>query len=105
MKLDGSLLSPLKFSSLKYDRTWVVCFQKFIISCKPRPLVSAHHIGPMASPLARSYLVLGVRLEEEDVCDRELVDVSVSLELLAYPGADGGDGHGQVVHSLDLRSL
>lgn len=33
MKLDGSLLSPLKFSSLKYDMTWVVCFQKFIISC------------------------------------------------------------------------
>lgn len=33
MKLSGNLLSPLKFSSLKYDMTWFVCFQKFIVSC------------------------------------------------------------------------
>lgn len=32
MKLSGNLLSPLKFSSLKYDMTWFVCFQKFIVS-------------------------------------------------------------------------
>jgi hypothetical protein len=33
-------LSPLKFSSLKYDMTCVVCFQKFIISYKQTPCVS-----------------------------------------------------------------
>lgn len=32
MKEPGSRLSPRKFSSLKYDMTCVVCFQKFIIS-------------------------------------------------------------------------
>ena len=32
MKFDGSLLSPLKFSSLKYDMIWVVWRQKFMVS-------------------------------------------------------------------------
>lgn len=38
MKLEGSLLSPRKFSSLKYDMTCVVCFQKFIVSCSPNQI-------------------------------------------------------------------
>lgn len=33
MKVLGNLSCPRKFSSGKYDMTWVVCFQKFIISC------------------------------------------------------------------------
>ena len=40
MKEPGILLSPRKFSSLKYDMTCVVCFQKFIISYAA--LVLAH---------------------------------------------------------------
>lgn len=35
MKLLGSLSSPLKFSSLKYDMICVVWRQKFIVSCGP----------------------------------------------------------------------
>ncbi len=34
MKLEGSFLSPLKFSSLKYDIMWVVWRQKFMVSCE-----------------------------------------------------------------------
>lgn len=33
MKLFGSLFSPLKFSSGKYDMMWVVWRQKFMVSC------------------------------------------------------------------------
>lgn len=34
MKFDGSLLDPLKLSSLKYDMMCVVWRQKFIVSLK-----------------------------------------------------------------------
>lgn len=54
MKELGIRLSPLKFSSLKYDMTWVVCFQKFIVSCVVLVTTPSH------SCHLESYLVFGV---------------------------------------------
>jgi hypothetical protein len=39
MKLLGSLSSPLKFSSLKYDMICVVWRQKFIVSYSPGEII------------------------------------------------------------------
>lgn len=52
-----------------------------------------------------SYLVLGVRLEQEDVNGRQLADEPVALKLLPHAVADDGDGHGHVIHGLYLRRL
>lgn len=46
-----------------------------------------------------------MRLEDEDVGDSELVNVSLALEFLSYPGANGRDGHRKVVHGLYLGDL
>jgi hypothetical protein len=46
-----------------------------------------------------------MRLEDEDVGDSELVNVSLALEFLSYPGANGRDGHRKVVHGLHLGDL
>lgn len=67
MKLEGSLFSPLKFSSLKYDMTCVVCFQKFIISCSSQYGVLraiATRLSIRAAALVWcSYLIFRVALE------------------------------------------
>lgn len=55
--------------------------------------------------LFSAYLILGVRFEEKNIDNVELVHVTLALELLPYPGADGGSRHGHVVQGLDLRSL
>ena len=44
-------------------------------------------------------------LEQQDIDDGNLVDKSVALKLLSYSCADRGNGHGDVVHGLDLGSL
>jgi hypothetical protein len=50
-------------------------------------------------------LELGVALEQQDIYGTELLHVAVFLELLANLGADGGYGHVQRVHGLDLGGL
>lgn len=50
-------------------------------------------------------LELGVALVQQHIHDRQLADVAVLLKLLADLGADGGYGHAQGVHGLDLRGL
>lgn len=52
-----------------------------------------------------SYLVLGVRLEQQHVDGRQLADEAVALKLLSHAVADDGDGHGHVVHGLHLGGL
>ena len=44
-------------------------------------------------------------LEEENVDEVDLLGVSVSLKLLTNSGSDRGNGHGHVVHGLDLGRL
>lgn len=44
-------------------------------------------------------------VEEEDIDSLQLLDVTVSLELLSHLCADGRDGHVERVHLLDLGSL
>jgi hypothetical protein len=46
-----------------------------------------------------------VRLEQQHVDRLQLLHVSVSLELLPYLCADGGDGEVERVHGLDLGCL
>jgi len=114
MKLDGNLLSPRKFSSLKYDMTCVVCFQKFIISCGPIPsaeLLSRNLSIPVVvivcetSTGLASYLVFGIVLHNEDVDNGELVDKPVPLKLLTHPGSESGYRKRDIVHGSDLGSL
>jgi hypothetical protein len=50
-------------------------------------------------------LELGVALVEQDINNGDLADVAVLLELLADLGADGGYGHAERVHGLDLGGL
>lgn len=54
---------------------------------------------------ARTNLELGVALEDQNVNSRELADIAMLLELLADLGANGGYGHVQRVHGLDLGGL
>lgn len=102
MKFDGNLLSPLKFSSWKYVMTWFDCFQKFMISyCLRQP-------GPPRLVSHRRvflYLVIRVALEKQHVNYGQLVDVSVSLELLSNPRTDDRHWKGNIVHRLDLWCL
>lgn len=63
-----------------------------------------HDVGQLL-PVVEGLLVLGVALEQQDVDDAELAHVTVLLELLADLCADGGHGHAQGVHGLDLRGL
>lgn len=63
-----------------------------------------HDVGQLL-PVVEGLLELGVALEQEDVNDAQLADVAVLLELLADLCADGGHGHAQGVHGLDLRGL
>jgi hypothetical protein len=59
-------------------------------------------------PIARdagTNLELSMALEEQHVNGGELANVAVLLELLADLGADGGYGHVQRVHGLDLGGL
>lgn len=44
-------------------------------------------------------------LEQQHINGAELLDVAVLLEFLTNLGADGGDGHVQGVHGLDLGGL
>lgn len=44
-------------------------------------------------------------LEEEHIHNLQLADVAVLLKLLADLRADGGHGHVQGVHGLDLGGL
>lgn len=46
-----------------------------------------------------------MRVEKEDIDGWELLDVSVSLELLSHLCPDDGDGHVERVHLLDFGSL
>lgn len=50
-------------------------------------------------------LELGVALKQQHINDRQLADVAVLLKFLADLRADGGYGHAQGVHGLDLRGL
>lgn len=56
------------------------------------------------SPLG-AYLKFGMAFVDEDVGSLELRDVAVALELLPHLCANGGDGHVQGVHGLDLGCL
>lgn len=55
-------------------------------------------------PVVEGFLVFLVGLEEQDVDCVQLSDVTVSLEFLSHLCPDGGDGHVQRVHGLDLGS-
>ena len=50
-------------------------------------------------------LVLGVALVQQHIHDWQLLDIAVSLELLADLRADGGYRHAEGVHGLDLGGL
>lgn len=63
-----------------------------------------YHIS-QAEKVDGTNLELGVALVQKHIHDRQLADVAVLLELLADLGADGGYGHAQGVHGLDLRGL
>lgn len=52
-----------------------------------------------------THLELGVAVVDEDVDGLELRDVAVALELLPHLGPDGGNGHVEGVHGLDLGGL
>lgn len=56
-------------------------------------------------PIVEGLLELGVALEEENVDDAQLADVAVLLKFLADLCADGGHGHAQGIHGLDLGAL
>jgi hypothetical protein len=51
------------------------------------------------------YLVFLVRVEQKDIDGLQLLDVTVSFELLSHLCADGRDGHVERVHLLDFGSL
>lgn len=55
--------------------------------------------------IVRTNLELGVALEKKHINDLQLADVAVLLEFLADLGTDGGYGHVQRVHGLDLGGL
>ncbi len=63
-----------------------------------------HNVGQLL-PIVEGLLELGVALEEQDIDDAQLADVAVLLEFLADLCADGGHGHAQGVHGLDLGAL
>ena len=65
----------------------------------------SHHPQPDPGRRDRPHLVLGVRLEQENIHDGQLVRKSVSLKLLSHSGSDRRDGHGHVVHGLDFGGL
>ena len=48
MKLSGRRSAPRKFSVLKYAMTWVVCFQKFIISYATKSAVATSAGQPVS---------------------------------------------------------
>jgi hypothetical protein len=50
-------------------------------------------------------LVFLVRVEEKNVDGLQLLDVTVSFELLSHLCANGRDGHVERVHLLDLGGL
>jgi hypothetical protein len=50
-------------------------------------------------------LVFLVRVEQKDVDGLQLLDVTVSFELLSHLCANGRDGHVERVHLLDLGGL
>lgn len=52
-----------------------------------------------------TYLVFSMRFKEEDIDNRELVDLAVALEFLAYSCADGCGRQRDVIHGLDLGGL
>lgn len=51
------------------------------------------------------YLELLVAVEQQHIHRLQLRDISVPLKLLSDLGADGGDGHVERVHGLDLGRL
>ena len=51
------------------------------------------------------YLVLLVGVEQKDIDSLQLLDITVSFELLSHLCADGRDGHVERVHLLDLGGL
>lgn len=55
--------------------------------------------------LACTNLELGVALEQEHIHNLQLANITVLLEFLPDFGADGGHGHVERVHSLDLGRL
>lgn len=63
-----------------------------------------HDVGQLF-PIVEGLLELRVALEQQDVDDTQLADVTVLLELLADLCADGGHGHVQRVHGLNLWGL
>jgi hypothetical protein len=50
-------------------------------------------------------LVFLVRVEQKDVDGLQLLDVTMSFELLSHLCANGRDGHVERVHLLDLGGL
>lgn len=66
---------------------------------------SGLHQGCLPGCRSSSYLVFGMRLEEKNINDVELVHKAVFLEFLAHAGSKSGDGERHVVHGLNFRSL
>lgn len=104
MKFFGSLAFGSS-SARKYFSTCVSCFQKFNVSCFGCQWISFHHAHSFLPLLRCTHLKLLMAIEQQHVHRLELIHVSVSLELLPYLGANGGDGHVEGVHLLDLGAL
>ena len=79
----------------------------FICSCSAVPLSHVHRPNGMdpRTQIVVTDLIFSVALEEQDIDDAQLAHIAVLLEFLANLGADGGHGHVQRVHGLDLRGL
>ena len=73
---------------------------------KEQCVLDCHVLWPcMGTASMHPYLEFGMAFVDEDVGSLELRDVAVALEFLPHLGANGGDGHVQGVHGLDLGCL
>jgi hypothetical protein len=77
--------------------------------CKLLPVVHGFLYGQLMPVLSYfpcfAYLVLRVRVENEDIHRLQLLNISVSLKFLSDLGSYGGDWHVEGVHLLDLWRL
>ena len=80
--------------------------------CELLPVVHGFLIDILSVPLVfvleiptLTDLVFLVCVEDQDIESLELLDVSMSLVLLSDLGSEGGNGHVQRVHLLNLGAL
>ncbi|RUP51718.1 hypothetical protein BC936DRAFT_146350 [Jimgerdemannia flammicorona] len=64
----------------------------------------AHDVSGLL-PQVHCFLVFDLALEDQDVRHRNVLDIAVTLKLLADLGADGADGEVKLVESDNFGSL